>query len=150
MSANPRLRALAQMSTVEKKAEWRRLTGRPVPPAFGAGLLTRAIAHMMQEIEAGGTDKALARRIQKLVSKTDRGDGNNADVELRPGTWLSRTWHGDTHEVVVLEGAFEYRGHRYPSLTAIAHYITGAKWSGPRFFGLRSPRLGGLSVMRDG
>lgn len=69
---------------------------------------------------------------------------------VKPGTWHSRTWHGEVHEVVVLDNGFEYRGARYRSLTAIAKHITGAAWSGPRFFGLHSSRLGTLGVARHG
>ena len=141
--------AMALMTPVVKKAEWRRLHGRPAPPAFGAGLLTRAIAHAMQERAAGGPDRALLRRIEALNSRAARRNGKPA-VRIRPGAWLSRTWHGEVHQVVVLESGFEYRGERYPSLSAIARLITGAGWSGPRFFGLHSPRLGKLSLSADG
>ena len=65
-------------------------------------------------------------------------------------TWLSRTWHGQVHQVIVLDGGYEYAGTRYSSLSAIARLITGAGWSGPRFFGLHSPRLGKLGVSVDG
>lgn len=141
---------LATMSVAQKRGEWRRLTGVPAPPAFGAGLLTRAIAHAIQEQAAGGPDKALARRLRQLMAKDDQRGSKAEPVALKPGTWLSRTWHGDVHQVVVLESGFEYRGERYESLSGIARRITGAGWSGPRFFGLRSPRLGKLSVSHDG
>ena len=59
-------------------------------------------------------------------------------VRLKPGTTLVREWHGRTHTVLVLaDGGFEHEGRRYPSLTRLARAITGAHWSGPRFFGLR-------------
>lgn len=141
---------LSTMSVSQKRAEWRRLTGVPAPPAFGAGLLTRAIAHALQERAAGGSDRALVRRLRQLSAKS-KGSGSTAEpVVLKPGTWLSRTWHGEVHQVIVLESGFEYRRERYESLSAIARHITSAGWSGPRFFGLRSPRLGKLSVSRDG
>ena len=85
-----RIAAMALMTPVVKKAEWRRLHGRPAPPAFGAGLLTRAIAHAMQERAAGGPDRALLRRIETLNSRTARRNGRPA-VRIRPGAWLSRT-----------------------------------------------------------
>jgi len=58
---------------------------------------------------------------------------------LKPGTRLLREWGGRTHTVIVLDEGFEYDGERYRSLTEIARHITGAHWSGPRFFGLREP-----------
>ena len=61
-----------------------------------------------------------------------------ATVRLKPGTTLVREWHGRTHTVLVLaDGGFEHQGRRYASLTRLARAITGARWSGPRFFGLR-------------
>ena len=147
MTADRQLAALIRMSAAEKKAEWRRVTATPVPPAFGSGLLTRALAHVLQEKAAGGPDRALLRRVRAMSGKAGKG---GPAPSLKPGTWLSRTWHGEVHQVVVLETGFEYRGERYPSLTAIARRITGAGWSGPRFFGIGSPRLGKLGVSRDG
>ena len=146
MTIGARLAALAVMSSVERKAEWRKVFGTPAPPAFGAGLLTRAIAHALQEKAAGGPDKALQRRIAKAGSKK----ASPAVPSVKPGTWLSRTWHGQVHQVIVLESGYEYAGTRYTSLSAIARLITGAGWSGPRFFGLHSPRLGKLGVSVDG
>ena len=150
MKLDNRIAALAMMCAAQKRAEWRRLTGPPAPPAFGSGLLTRAIAHAFQDKATGSAGKTLQRRLKRLNDKASRGAAANASLEIKPGTWLSRTWHGEVHQVVVLETGFEYRGERYPSLTAIARHITGAAWSGPRFFGLASPRLGKLEVARNG
>ena len=150
MTSDNRIAALAKMSAAQKRAEWRRLTGQPAPPAFGSGMLTRAIAHAFQDKAAGSAGKALQRRLKRLGDRATRGDATNASLEIKPGTWLSRTWHGEVHQVVVLETGFEYRSERYPSLTAIALHITGAAWSGPRFFGLASPRLSKLDVTRGG
>ena len=132
------------------KAEWRRVFGTPAPSAFGAGLLTRAIAHAQQEKAAGGPDKALQRRMAQLNAKAGAKRANQSAPSIKPGTWLSRTWHGQVHQVIVLEGGCEYAGTRYTSLSAIARLITGAGWSGPRFFGLQSPRLGKLGVSVNG
>ena len=145
-----RLAALAIMSSVERKAEWRRVFGTPAPPAFGAGLLIRAIAHALQEKAVGGPDKALQRRMTQLNGKAGSKKSSQPAPSIKPGTWLSRTWHGQAHQVIVLESGYEYVGTRYTSLSAIARLITGAGWSGPRFFGLHSPRLGKLGVSVDG
>ena len=139
------------MSSVEKKAEWNRRTGTVAPAAFGSGLLARALAHDVQvKALGGGLTKAELKRLAQLNRKDDRVRDGAASGPVKPGTWLSRTWHGEVHQVVVLDGSYEYRGTRYRSLSEIARLITGTQWSGPRFFGLYSPRLGKLAVSRDG
>ncbi|MDP3676493.1 MAG: DUF2924 domain-containing protein [Novosphingobium sp.] len=146
-----RVAAIAAMSAVEKKAEWHRRTGTIAPAAFGSGLLARALAHDAQVKTFGGAlTKAELKRLARLNRKDDRVRDGGASGPVKPGTWLSRTWHGEVHQVVVLDGSYEYRGARYRSLSEIARLITGTQWSGPRFFGLHSPRLGKLAVGRDG
>jgi hypothetical protein len=132
------------MTAAEVKAEWRRVFGTPAPPAFGIALMTRAIAARCQEQALGGLSKGELRVLARQARKNERKP--RAAPVIKPGTWLSRTWHGEVHEVVVLVGGYEYRGTRHASLSAIARTITGARWSGPRFFGLHSPRLGTLKV----
>jgi hypothetical protein len=102
----------------------------------------------LQEKTLGGLNKSTQRQLDQLLGKRERP--KTEPVTLKPGTWLSRTWHGEVHQVIVLESGFEYRGERYSSLTTIARQITGTGWSGPRFFGLRSPRLGTLEVTHRG
>jgi hypothetical protein len=151
MTLERRITALSAMSLVQRKAEWHRVFGTPVPPAFGAGLIVRAIAYRLQEKQLGGLSSAELKQLARLGRKDQRARARDTiSTVVKPGTWLSRTWHGEAHQVVVLETAFEYRGERYASLTAIAKKITGANWSGPRFFGLHSPRLGKLGVTADG
>ncbi|GMN14834.1 hypothetical protein MTsPCn7_26140 [Altererythrobacter sp. MTPC7] len=111
----------------------------PPPPAFGSGLLARALAYREQEKVLGGLAAADIRRIRS-VANAGGADTHSAKYSVRPGTWLSRTWHGEVHQVFVLDEGVEYRGERYGSLSAVAREITGARWSGPRFFGIGSPR----------
>lgn len=142
-----RIAAVAAMSATERKALWRRLYGTPAPAAFGASLLARALAYRLQEKKLGGLTKAELKRLAQLGRKQQRErTRETTTATVKPGTWLSRSWHGEVHQVIVLESSFEYRGERYASLSAIARKITGANWSGPRFFGLQSPRLGRLGV----
>lgn len=147
MTPEDRVAAIDAMSAKERKAEWQRLTGTVDPPAFGSGLLGRALAHGIQEKALGGLSKA---DLKRLLAFGSSGKVDPASGALKPGTWLSRTWHGEVHQVIVLEGGFDYRGERFPSLSEIAKRITGAHWSGPRFFGLSSPRLGKLGVTANG
>ena len=151
MTVEQRVAAIAAMSSAVKKAEWRRRTGTPAPAAFGSGLLARALAHELQvKTFGGGLTKSELKRLAQLNRKDDRVRDGVAPGPVKPGTWLSRTWHGEVHQVVVLDDSYEYRGARYRSLSEIARLITGTQWSGPRFFGLYSPRLGKLAVGRDG
>ena len=82
-------------------------------------------------------ERALQRRLQTLAGEFERGGASfDPGVVLKTGTTLVRQWRGHAHTVVVREDGFEYQGERYRSLTVIAERITGAHWSGPRFFGL--------------
>ena len=79
----------------------------------------------------------LRRRLQTLAGKFEKGGPSfDPGIVLKTGTTLVRQWRGHAHTVLVHENGFEYEGQRYRSLTVIAERITGAHWSGPRFFGL--------------
>ena len=151
MSLGRQIGKVTAMSVAERRAEWQRLHGSPAPPALSSSLLERGIAYRLQEKKLGGLTAAEQRRLVRLgqAERKDRAREVTTTM-VKPGTWLSRTWHGEVHQVIVLESGFEYRGVRYASLSAIASRITGAKWSGPKFFGLHSPRLGRLGVHADG
>lgn len=101
-------------------------------------LLVRAVAYEMQAKVYGGLKAATERRLSLIAhgkEDSDRGNCNTA-AKLRPGARLVREWNGTTHTVEVVEGGYLWSGNRYRSLSAIARAITGAHWSGPRFFGL--------------
>jgi hypothetical protein len=100
--------------------------------------LLRSIAYRLQELEHGGLSKTTRRKL-KTLAKMVRTTGRVAPdpgVSLKPGARLVREWRGRTHTVTVTEDGFDYAGTSYPSLTRITKKITGAHWSGPRFFGL--------------
>jgi hypothetical protein len=100
--------------------------------------LLRGIAYRLQVLEYGGLSKATRRKLKtlaKMVQATGRV-APNLGVSLKPGARLVREWRGRTHTVTVTEDGFNYAGTSYPSLTKVALAITGARWSGPRFFGL--------------
>jgi hypothetical protein len=101
-------------------------------------LLIRTIAYRMQELAYGGLSKATQRKVDALTKELERKGSIvvTPDLSLRPGARLVREWRGRTHTVVVTQDGFEYAGKTFPSLIKIAHAITGAHWSGPRFFGL--------------
>jgi DUF2924 family protein len=129
--------ALDDASLDELRCEWRRLY-RSEPPRISRDLLIRGVGYRLQEIQHGGLGKSTRRKL-KTLAKMFRTEGRVAPdpgLSLKPGARLVREWHGRTHTVTVTEDAFEYSGTTYPSLTKIAKKITGAHWSGPRFFGL--------------
>ena len=117
--------------------EWPRLYHSDAP-RISRDLLVLALGYRLQEIEHGGLGKATRRKLHTLA-KTLRATGRvgpTPSLSLKPGARLIHEWHGQTHTVTVTEDGFDYAGTRYLSLTKIAKKITGAHWSGPRFFGL--------------
>jgi hypothetical protein len=92
----------------------------------------------MQEKVHGGLDRATQRRLDKATTDLKAGRAVVPAVPtIKPGTRLLREWQGTVHEVIVLEKGVHYRDKTWPSLSAVAREITGTRWSGPRFFGLK-------------
>ena len=107
------------------------------PQGLSRDLLIRALANELQERSHGGVSRALQRRLQTLAEDFEKGGASfDPGIALKTGTTLVRQWRGYAHIVLVRDDGFEYEGQRYRSLTVIAERITGAHWSGPRFFGL--------------
>ena len=132
-----RLVVLPELSVADLRLEWRRLF-RADPPRLSRDIMIRAIAYRLQEIAHGGASKATQRRLVTLAAEFETG-GTIAPPrgpKIKPGSRLVREWHGRTHTVCVTDVGFEFQGKTYRSLTKIACDITGAQWSGPRFFGL--------------
>ena len=132
-----RLAVLPTLGLGALRLEWRRLF-RAEPPRLGRDIMMRAIAYRMQEIAQGGLSKVTQRRLTTLAGQLET-DGRIAPLpgpRIKPGSRPIREWHGRTHTVCVIDEGFEFQGRTYRSLTQIAFDITGAKWSGPRFFGL--------------
>jgi hypothetical protein len=105
-------------------------------------LLIRAIAYRMQELAYGGPSKATLRKLLSLAKDLEMNGSLACEVDhsVRPGMRLVREWRGRLHTVTVTQEGFAFAGKRYASLSKIAHAITGAHWSGPRFFGLSRSR----------
>lgn len=129
--------ALAPMSIAALREAWREVFCRPPPRGLKSDLLRRAVAFEQQASREGGVPTKVLRRLHAVPTT------NFTSVRTRtvkPGTRVLRTWQGETHSVLVLTHGVEYRGVRYPSLSAVARLITGTRWSGPRFFGLEMGR----------
>jgi hypothetical protein len=137
LEVSRRLEALRDLSPDELRKEWRRLY-RSQPPRLSRDLLVRAIAYRMQELRYGGLSKATSRKLAALVRErvSDDDFGSAGTQRIGSGARLVREWNGRTHTVTVEEEGFTYAGRNYRSLSAIAREITGARWSGPRFFRL--------------
>jgi hypothetical protein len=135
---------LIDRSTPDLRLAWRQLHRTGPPPGLSRDLMIRALAHQLQERTEGGASPALRRRLQKLTAGS-RKAGVSLDPGIVPktGTTLVRQWRGHAHTVLVRDDGFDYEGEHYRSLTVIAERITGAHWSGPRFFGL-TKRAGAL------
>ena len=116
------------------RAEWRRLYGTE-PPRLGVAQMRGAVAYRIQERALGGLSPALRRRLREALDKGKTATRPTAP-SLKPGTRLVREWNGRMHEVMVITDGFVWQGRRHGSLSEIAREITGARWSGPRFFGL--------------
>ena len=140
---------LVGRSTQDLRVAWRELHRTGPPQGLSRDLLIRALAHRLQEQTHGGTSRAQRRRLQRLARGFEKGRGSSdPGIMLRTGTTLVRHWRGHTHTVLIREDGFEYEGQHYRSLTVIAERITGAHWSGPRFFGL-TKRASALIGARD-
>jgi hypothetical protein len=133
---------LVDRPTSDLRLAWLKLYRTDPPAGLSRDLIIRTLAHQVQERIHGGAGRALGRRLQSLAGGPEKGGAffSPGNV-LKTGTTLVRQWRGHTHTVLVREDGFEYEGERYRSLTVIAARITGAHWSGPRFFGL-TPRAG--------
>lgn len=137
------LAGLATLSPARLRAEWCRLhRGQALTEGLTSSQLIRAIAWRLQEKASGGLPPARVRELDRLSQQLE-SDGE-IDVagarSLKPGSRLVRHWHGTVHSVTVLDEGFEFEERHYSSLTQIARQITGAAWSGPRFFGLKRKR----------
>jgi hypothetical protein len=146
------LTRLSALTIFELRGEWRRLHRMPPPMRLSRDLLTRGISYKLQERAYGGLSTATARKLEQAgADSLSRGSVPPAPpISLRPGTRLVREWHGVTHTALIHADSIEWRGQRYRSLSAVARKITGARWSGPRFFGLRQRPLDSTSTARPG
>ena len=140
-----RLAALKNKTVNELKAEWQALFDAPAPNNSRAFLEFR-IAYRIQELTYGGPDKQTRRLLDLLADEVEGTLTRKAQIAdpRNPvvGTKLIREWDGVAHTVTVLKEGFEWGGQRYKSLSAVARSITGTRWNGYRFFGLRERKRG--------
>ncbi|SMH50849.1 DUF2924 domain-containing protein [Maritimibacter sp. HL-12] len=140
-----RLAALKTTSTQDLKAQWRDLFDSE-PPPFNRRYLESRLAYRIQELAYGGLKPETVKRLEALGEQLDGGDRKKSRIraDLMPivGTRLIREWQGVEHVVTVTVDGFEWEGRPYKSLSAIARAITGTRWNGWVFFGLKNHRRG--------
>jgi hypothetical protein len=123
------------------QACWHNAFGRRPPPHLPRHLMFRVLAYRIQADRLGDLDAASQRLLDRAGPAEDAGkramDLNRRATDVRPGTMLTREWNGRMQRVTVLADGFDWNGRTYPSLSKVAQAITGTRWNGPRFFGLR-------------
>jgi hypothetical protein len=128
-----RIGNLLALDRDELLREWEGAYGQPAPTYVSTQLLQRAIAHQFQLAASGN----VPRRVRDALRHAGGSPGAPLARKPKSGTKLLREWNGVAHVVEVVGGGFRYRDRHYSSLTSIAFQITGARWSGPKFFGLK-------------
>ena len=138
-----RLAALKTATTPDLRQQWRDLFAT-APPPFNRRYLESRLAYRIQELAYGGLKPETIRRLERLGEDLDGGDRKKsrirADAMPITGTRLLREWKGAEYVVTVTADGFDWQGRSYKSLSAIARAITGTRWNGWAFFGLKNYR----------
>jgi hypothetical protein len=131
---------LGNLGPEELDETWRALFGSERPRRVCVDLLIKALGYRLQEKTIGGLKPSTRRQLERWGGNgSERGPAAEpARTRLQAGTVLVREWHGVAHRVTVLDDGFDFDGERFRSLSEIARKITGVRWSGPLFFGLKS------------
>ena len=132
----PSVNAIEAMDRAALIATWSDFFDAPVPKHLSRPFLRRFLAFEVQARQFGGLPKTFLKDLKRQVTAAAQGNGPG----IEPGGRLLREWDGVTHSVEVIEGGYRWNGEIYRSLSSVARAITGARWSGPRFFGLAEHR----------
>jgi hypothetical protein len=135
--------SLPKADIEELRERWKTLYGRGPSSQIGRSFLIRAIAYRLQEQAFGGLKPATRRLLARIADEAAATNSlkRRQIRKAQTGTILIREWQGSAHRVTVLDDGVTFNGKRYRSLSEVAREITGSRWSGPRFFGLRSPGM---------
>jgi hypothetical protein len=136
---NDALAILKSASIADLRVKWRAIFRTDPPSAFGPDLLRRSLAQHRQEQSFGGLSSVARRELERAVHSLRHKATGRIEVarRIRTGAVLVRQWRGQTFRVMVADRGFLYNGETFASLSEIARKITGTRWNGPRFFGLR-------------
>lgn len=145
------LAALQALGMEDLRLRWSAAYGVEPLPRLSRELLIRGIACRLQERARGGLSRKVLRRLEQIAAGQGTSSGGVGSApSARPGTSLVREWQGRAQEVVVLQDGFLWNGGTYRSLSEIARLITGTRWSGPRFFGLKEEKVKRAGSSADG
>jgi hypothetical protein len=125
------------------RERWQALYGKEPSAHIGRSFLVRAVAYRLQEKAFGGLKPSTRRLLARVAEETATASSPNKPQirKAKSGTILIREWQGNAHRVTMLDDGVSFNGKRYRSLSEVAREITGSRWSGPRFFGLRLPAM---------
>lgn len=143
---------LTIMPIVLLRVRYRELFRGDPPKAFGPDLLRRSIAHRIQEKAFGGLSRSTQRLLDQMMKAYVAQLGGKIVLprRIKSGSVLVRQWKGKSHRIMVLGDGFAYDGKSYGNLSEIAMLITGTRWNGPRFFGLRAKQAESDGSKRTG
>jgi len=135
--------SLSKLGIDELRERWKAMFGKEPSGHIGRSFLIRAIAYRLQEKTFGGLKPSTRRLLARVAEETADGRSPKSPPvrKAETGTILVREWRGAAHRVTVLREGVSFKGKRYRSLSEVAREITGSRWSGPRFFGLRLPSM---------
>lgn len=134
------LAQLRSMSRQQLLDLWEKCYQKPAPTGFKRDLMVPFLAYRIQENAFGGLKSSTRSQLRGIARRMENSSASKQHIchpRIKSGTRILRKWRGETHEVVVTESGYEYRQTGYKSLSEIARKITGTRWSGPAFFGLR-------------
>jgi Protein of unknown function (DUF2924) len=145
-SVDTEIARLRDLDLAGLRARWRTIFRRTAADHLPRRLMFRVLAYRLQAERFGDLDKSTQRFLDRVASGAQAGgeiktvDAHPARNGLQPGTILVREWNGVLQRVTVLDEHFAWNGRTFRSLTEVAFAMTGTRWSGPRFFGLRDRR----------
>ena len=136
-----RIAALPSLNKTQLLVIWAENFSKDPPPNLRKELMVPILAYRIQEKEFGGLSHSARRRLREIADSliTKKPSQERPDSDPQNGTRLLRMWRGEMHEVLATGNGYLYRGETYSSLSKIAREITGTRWSGPLFFGVRKP-----------
>ena len=133
--------SLSKLGIDELRERWKAIFGKAPSRDISRSFLTRVIAYRLQERAYGGLKPSTRRLLSRVAEESAAGSSPKKPQirKAQSGTVLIREWQGNAHRVTMLDDGVSFNGKHYRSLSEVAREITGSRWSGPRFFGLRAP-----------
>ncbi len=136
------MQEISKLPLEELRKKWAAAWGKEPHPRIGRSMLTRSLQFKLREQEVGGPDPELQKRLKQLVVSYRRNPRcfDEYNVSIKPGARIVKVWKEKRHSVLVVENGFEYQDKVYTSLSEVAYAITGTRWNGWVFFGLKKKK----------